>query len=121
MGVAHHDRAVAMSQRRAMVARVAMQETSRGANPGMIVVMKATSSDKEIQHVMKFLTNHGLSGHLSAGVERTIIGVLGAPGPSGAPGSTGGINPALGEALEGLPGVDSVLRVSKPYKLASRE
>src|ERR1041384_2025188 len=87
----------------------------------MIVVMKATSSDKEIQHIMNFLTNHGLSGHLSAGVERTIIGVLGAPGPSGAPGSTGGINPSLGEALEGLPGVDSVLRVSKPYKLASRE
>ncbi len=87
----------------------------------MIVVMRASSSDEQINHVLAFLTKHGLSGHLSSGVERTIIGVLGAVGPSGAPGSIGGINPALGESLEGLPGVESVLRVSKPYKLASRE
>ncbi len=87
----------------------------------MIVVMKSSSSDEQINHVMSFLAKHGLSGHPSSGVERTIIGVLGAVGPSGAPGSIGGINPALGESLEGLPGVESVLRVSKPYKLASRE
>src|SRR5207248_7533080 len=53
--------------------------------------------------------------------ERAIIGVLGAVGPSGTPGSIGGINPTIGESLECLPCVDSVLRVSKPYKLASRE
>ena len=87
----------------------------------MIVVMKASSSDEQISHVLDFLNKHGLSGHPSSGVERTIIGVLGAVGPSGAPGSIGGINPSLGESLEGLPGVESVLRVSKPYKLASRE
>src|SRR2546422_12600 len=87
----------------------------------MIVVMKAHCEDKDIDHVLDFLENHGLSGHPSRGVERTIIGVLGAVGPSGAPGSIGGINPAIGEALEALPCVESVLRVSKPYKLASRE
>src|SRR5206468_8059140 len=87
----------------------------------MIVVMKAHCDDKDIDNVLTFLTNHGLTGHPSRGVERTVIGVLGAVGPSGTPGSIGGINPALGEALESLPGVESVLRVSKPYKLASRE
>ncbi|GCE24836.1 3-deoxy-7-phosphoheptulonate synthase [Dictyobacter alpinus] len=87
----------------------------------MIVVMKSTSSDTDIQHVITFLEKHGLSGHLSQGVERTIIGVLGAVGATGAPGSIGGINPAIGEALEGLPNVENVVRVSKPYKLASRE
>ncbi|GCF08051.1 3-deoxy-7-phosphoheptulonate synthase [Dictyobacter arantiisoli] len=87
----------------------------------MIVVMKSTSSDADVQHVLSFLQNHGLSGHLSQGVERTVIGVLGAVGPSGAPGSLGGINPSIGEALEGLPNVEDVVRVSKPYKLASRE
>jgi 3-deoxy-7-phosphoheptulonate synthase len=87
----------------------------------MIVVMKAHCDDKDIDNVLTFLENHGLSGHPSRGVERTIIGVLGAVGPSGTPGSIGGINPTLGESLECLPGVDSVLRVSKPYKLASRE
>src|SRR5437899_1905579 len=87
----------------------------------MIVVMKQHCDEEAIEHVMTFLTNHGLTGHPSRGVERTVIGVLGAVGPSGTPGSIGGINPALGEALECLPCVESVLRVSKPYKLASRE
>src|SRR6266516_6089517 len=87
----------------------------------MIVVMKSHCSEEAIEHVLSFLTNHGLSGHPSRGVERTIIGVLGAVGPAGTPGSMVGINPALGEALESLPCVESVIRVSKPYKLASRE
>jgi 3-deoxy-7-phosphoheptulonate synthase len=87
----------------------------------MIVVMKSSCSKENIEHVLRFLENHGLTGHPSVGVERTVIGVLGAVGPSGTPGGLGGINPTLGETLEGLPGVDSVLRVSKPYKLASRE
>src|SRR5947209_2066980 len=87
----------------------------------MIVVMKQHCEEEAIEHVLDFLENHGLSGHPSRGVERTIIGVLGAVGPSGAPGSLGGINPTIGEALEALPCVESVIRVSKPYKLASRE
>src|SRR5437762_9563981 len=87
----------------------------------MIVVMKQHCDEEAIEHVLSFLTNHGLTGHPSRGVERTVIGVLGAVGPSGTPGSIGGINPALGEALESLPSSDLVLRVSKPYKLASRE
>ncbi|MFL5589362.1 MAG: 3-deoxy-7-phosphoheptulonate synthase [Ktedonobacteraceae bacterium] len=87
----------------------------------MIVVMKQHCDEEAIEHVQSFLTNHGLSGHPSRGVERTIIGVLGAVGPAGTPGSMVGINPALGEALESLPCVESVIRVSKPYKLASRE
>jgi 3-deoxy-7-phosphoheptulonate synthase len=87
----------------------------------MIVVMKAHCDEKDVERVLTFLENHGLSGHPSSGVERTVIGVLGGVGPSGTPGSIGGINPSLGEALESLPSVESVLRVSKPYKLASRE
>ena len=87
----------------------------------MIVVMKQHCDEEAIEHVLSFLKNHGLSGHPSRGVERTIIGVLGAVGPAGTPGSIGGINPGLGEAMESLPCVESVIRVSKPYKLASRE
>ena len=87
----------------------------------MIVVMQAHCNDEAIEHVMQFLDAHGLSGHLSQGVERTIIGVLGAVGPTGTRTTAGGINPSISEALEGLPGVEQVLIVSKPYKLASRE
>jgi 3-deoxy-7-phosphoheptulonate synthase len=87
----------------------------------MIVVMKSSSSEENIEHVLDFLSRHGLTGHPSRGVERTVIGVLGGVGPSGITGVVGGINPGIEESLEGLAGVESVLRVSKPYKLASRE
>src|SRR6266516_3003665 len=87
----------------------------------MIVVMQQHCSDEAIEHVMSYLKNHGLSGHLSQGVERTVIGVLGAVGPSGTRTTAGGINPIIAESLEGLPCVEQVIIVSKPYKLASRE
>src|SRR5438876_6788676 len=87
----------------------------------MIVVMQQHCNDEAIEHVMTYLKNHGLSGHLSQGVERTVIGVLGAVGPSGTRTTAGGINPAIGEALESLPYVEQVVIVTKPYKLASRE
>ncbi|HEY1351729.1 MAG TPA: 3-deoxy-7-phosphoheptulonate synthase [Ktedonobacteraceae bacterium] len=87
----------------------------------MIVVMQQHCSDQEIEHILVFLKNHGLSGHLSRGTELTVVGVLGAVGPTGTRTTAGGINPSVGEALETLPGVERVLEVSKPYKLASRE
>ena len=87
----------------------------------MIVVMQAHSNDETIEHVLTFLKDHGLSGHLSQGVERTVIGVLGAVGPSGTHSTAGGLNPSISEALEGLPGVEQVLIVTKPFKLTSRE
>jgi 3-deoxy-7-phosphoheptulonate synthase len=75
----------------------------------MIVVMKVGSSDKEIAGVIKRIESAKLKTHVSQGVERTIIGVVGQ------------IFPELEDMLEILPGVDEVIRVSKPYKLSSRE
>jgi 3-deoxy-7-phosphoheptulonate synthase len=75
----------------------------------MIVVMKVGSSDKEIAGVVKRIESAGLKIHVSQGVERTIVGVVGQ------------IIPELEDVLEMLPGVDEVIRVSKPYKLSSRE
>jgi len=75
----------------------------------MIVVMKVGSSDKEIDGVIKRIESAGLKTHVSQGVERTIIGVVGQ------------IFPELQDMLEMLHGVDEVIRVSKPYKLSSRE
>lgn len=87
----------------------------------MIIVMQQPCRDRDIEHILVFLKNHGLSGHLSRGAELTVIGVLGAIGPSGTRTKVGGINPSIGDALAGLSGVERVLEVSKPYKLASRE
>jgi 3-deoxy-7-phosphoheptulonate synthase len=71
--------------------------------------MKVSSSDKEIDGVIKRIESAGLKTHVSQGVERTIIGVVGQ------------IFPELQDMLEMLHGVDEVIRVSKPYKLSSRE
>ena len=75
----------------------------------MIVVMKAESGDKEIEEVMTRLGQVGMKGHLSRGVEKTIIGVVGKTYPE------------LRDMLERLPGVEDVVPITKPYKLASRE
>jgi 3-deoxy-7-phosphoheptulonate synthase len=87
----------------------------------MIVVMRREATPGEIEHIQCVLRERSLTPHPSRGFERTVIGVLGPVGPSGVPGVLDGITPDLGEYLEGLPGVESVLRVTKPYKLASRE
>ena len=75
----------------------------------MIVVMKVDSGQKEIDDILKRLAEHGLTGHLSKGVERTVIGVVGQTYPE------------LRDMLELLPGVEDVIPITKPYKLSSRE
>ncbi len=73
--------------------------------------MKAGSQDKEIDGVMDRLHSLGLQGHLSRGVERTDIGVVG----------VNAAIPHLPETLELVAGVSEVVPISKPFKLSSRE
>ncbi len=75
----------------------------------MIVVMKVDSGEKEIDEILKRLAEQGLAGHLSRGIERTVIGVVGQTYPE------------LRDMLELLPGVEEVIPITRPYKLSSRE
>lgn len=75
----------------------------------MIVVMKVHASAKDIANVIARIESHGYRAHLSEGEERTIIGVVG-ESPT----------PLRQENYETMDGVDQVVRVSVPYKLASR-
>jgi len=75
----------------------------------MIVVMKIDSGEKEINELLERLTKEGFTGHLSRGVERTVIGVVGRTYPE------------LRDMLELLPGVEEVIPITKPYKLSSKE
>ncbi|HHT9118491.1 MAG TPA: 3-deoxy-7-phosphoheptulonate synthase [Candidatus Hypogeohydataceae bacterium YC38] len=76
----------------------------------MIVVLKKDSTEEDIREVLTRLREHRLEGHVSTGEERTVIGVVGTHIPSELP-----------EFIERLPCVDYTLRISKPYKLTSRE
>jgi 3-deoxy-7-phosphoheptulonate synthase len=75
----------------------------------MIVVMKASAAADDIQRAVDRIGELGLVPHLSKGEFRTIVGAIGEK------------NPQIIEQLEQLSGVDQVLAVTQPYKLASRE
>src|SRR5215212_8206239 len=79
-------------------------------NPAMIVVMRATATDQNIETILQRLDEYELKGHLVRGEERTIIGVVGAAIP-----------PTLREEMELLEGVQEAVRITRPYKLAARE
>ena len=75
----------------------------------MIVVMRPNTAEAEVERVVAWLRDAGLQLYVSRGAERTLIG---ASGDSGT---------ATAEALERVPGVESVLRVGRPFTLAARE
>ncbi len=75
----------------------------------MIIVMKVGATPEELDHVMERLQEVGLSGEVTVGVERSIVGVVGKTFPE------------LTTMIETLPGVDHAVPISRPYKLASRE
>jgi 3-deoxy-7-phosphoheptulonate synthase len=75
----------------------------------MIIVTRKGASTAEIDGIREHVERLGLRTHLSTGEERTIIGCI-------------GDESVLREvSLRNLPGVDTVMPVLKPYKLASRE
>jgi 3-deoxy-7-phosphoheptulonate synthase len=73
----------------------------------MVVVMEERASDAQIEKVVAYLVEKGMDVHRSTGVSRTVLGVVG----------TQPTDPALIEMMEG---VHEVLRITEPYKLASR-
>lgn len=75
----------------------------------MVIVMKAGASAAEIAGVIKHIESLGMRAHLSAGEERTIIGMVGDERPIDA------------GQLELLSGVERVLPILRPFKLASRD
>lgn len=75
----------------------------------MLVIMKDHASATEVQHVVDLLAEAGAEAHLSQGEIKTIIGVI------------GDREVIYSLELEGLPGVEQVVRVLKPFKLVSRD
>jgi 3-deoxy-7-phosphoheptulonate synthase len=71
--------------------------------------MSANASAREISDVIARIRSMGFDVHLSQGKERTIIGVIGRG------------RPLDREQLGLMEGVMSVMPVSHPYKIASRE
>src|SRR4051794_30270396 len=75
----------------------------------MLVVMQSDAGEQQVAEVLDAIRQLGLTPHPMPGATRTAIGITG---------NTGAVDP---RTLEVLPGVKELIRVTKPYKLASRE
>ena len=75
----------------------------------MLIVMQSRATNAEIERVVEVIRARGLDPHVLPGATRTAIGMTG---------NTSAVDKAL---FEILPGVEEAIRVTKPYKLASRE
>ena len=73
----------------------------------MIIVLKPNSSPEQVQHVLDRIEELGFTPHVSKGVARTIIGVIGDE------------RKLQAEPLQAIEGVEQVLPVLRPFKLAT--
>jgi len=75
----------------------------------MIITLKTGASPKEIQTVIRKIKSLGYTPHISRGVDKTIIGMIGERAEK------------FREIFEAMEIVDHISEIEKPYKLASRE
>ena len=75
----------------------------------MIVVMKSGAGKPQIEHVVKLVREMGLKDHVIVGTERTVVAVIG--------------NDRFKDrsVLESVEGVEKVVPILAPYKMASME
>ncbi len=77
-----------------------------------IIVLKPTATEEELKRIVKKLEHRSLKANISRGTERTVIGVIG---------DTSKITEEEEDTIRVMSGVEDVLRILKPYKLASRD
>jgi 3-deoxy-7-phosphoheptulonate synthase len=75
----------------------------------MLVVMQAQATEEQVRAVCQKIESLGYRAHSMPGAQRTAIGITGNKGE------------VESGTLEEMPGVQEVIRVSKPYKLVSRD
>src|ERR1700688_2498590 len=75
----------------------------------MLVVMDTHATPQHLEQVLRAIREMALTPHPMPGATRTAIGI------------TGNVSAIDSRPLEVLPGVAELIRVTKPYKLASRE
>lgn len=73
----------------------------------MVVVLKKEASLQEISAVREFIESRNIKIHISQGEYRTIFGLIGE------------VNEELKEQISSFPGVENIVPIMKPYKLAS--
>ncbi len=78
----------------------------------MIIVMKIGADESQVQETIDKIKDLGFGTHVSKGENRTIIGVIG---------DVSSIDESDVERLRATPYIEKIVRVTKPYKLVSRD
>ncbi|WP_159882604.1 3-deoxy-7-phosphoheptulonate synthase [Paenibacillus puerhi] len=75
----------------------------------MIAIISNKTPEERILEIVHYIEKQGVQAHVSRGVDRTVVGII------------GNANPVLAESIRQLSGVEQVVKISKSYKLASRD
>ncbi|WP_239614946.1 3-deoxy-7-phosphoheptulonate synthase [Cohnella mopanensis] len=75
----------------------------------MIVITSPQIADERIAEIVRYIEQSGVQTHVSRGTDRTVIGIIGKA------------EPTLAEHIRSMKGVENVIKISKSYKLASRD
>ncbi len=78
----------------------------------MIIILAPSATDSDVEELVTNLKERGYGVHLSKGVEKTIVGVIGAHDDQ---------KPVIAEQLSSLAYVERVVPVLKPYKVVGRD
>ena len=105
MAASFHD----LEEARHSVRRLLQWTIVKGRLTDMILVLRPDATTQQIDHLLERIQELGFTPHLSRGERRTIVGVIGDE------------TKPQSETLEAIPGVEQVLRILKPFKLASRD
>lgn len=75
----------------------------------MIAITNSNITEERIAEIVQHIEKTGVQAHVSRGIDRTVIGIIGKA------------EPTLAEHLRQMKGVENVIKISKSYKLASRD
>ncbi|BBI32234.1 3-deoxy-7-phosphoheptulonate synthase [Cohnella abietis] len=75
----------------------------------MIVITSPHIAEERITEIVRQIEQSGVQAHVSRGTDRTVIGIIGKA------------EPTLAEHIRSMSGVENVIKISKSYKLASRD
>lgn len=78
----------------------------------MIIILAPSATDADLSELLTNLKDRGYGTHLSRGVEKTIVGVIGAHDD---------VKPMIAEQLSSLDYVERVVPILKPYKVVGRD
>lgn len=78
----------------------------------MIIILSSQATEEDLQKLTANLKERGYGVHISRGVEKTIVGAIGAPEED---------KLMIAQQIEALPFVERVVPILKPYKIVSRD